>query len=617
VFVDLLGEEKGDRLVSLGMALPTSDQRKDFFRASLEEVRQRLEGRARTDALLAKGKYRHNPVPVQQFLEDPFYLGLEGQIYDAVMQETININSGKYVEIVLTGAIGTAKTTIALWSTAYQLYLISCLRNPQQTFGLDRASEILFIFQSINADLARKLDYGRFRELLEKSPYFAKYFPYRKDLESEMQFPHRVIARPVAGMETAAIGQNVIGGIIDELNYMAVIENSKSSVDGGTYDQAVALYNSIARRRKSRFMQQGSMPGLLCLVSSKRYPGQFTDIKEQEATKDPTIYVYDKRVWEIKPSAFGGEWFHVFIGTPTRKPRILEPDEPIAAEDRHLVMEIPEEYRGEFETDMMNALREIAGVSTIARHPFIMNPDAVAAMMTDKPSVFGDRWTDYEANKLMVRPKVVRNKTMPRFAHLDLSITGDNTGLVVGHVDGFVEVSRGATSELLPHIVIDGALQIRPPRGGEILFHKIRDTLYKLRDVGLPIKWVTFDSFQSVDSIQVLRQHGFLTGMQSLDKTMTPYQFLKSALYDGRIECPHHPELQKELASLEFIADKNRVDHPPNGSKDVADALAGVVYGLTVRREVWVRHGVSPVKSSPSVLEALSQQPADVESKAA
>ena len=56
-----------------------------------------------------------------------------------------------------------------------------------------------------------------------------------------------------------------MGGLIDELNYMSVVEKSKVAVDKGTYDQAILLYNSIARRRKSRFMENGKLPGILCL----------------------------------------------------------------------------------------------------------------------------------------------------------------------------------------------------------------------------------------------------------------------------------------------------------------------------------------------------------------
>ena len=73
--------------------------------------------------------------------------------------------------------------------------------------------------------------------------------------------------------------------------------------DGSVYDQAAENYNSIARRRESRFMQQGMLPGLLCLVSSKNYPGGLTDRKVAEARTNKTIFVYDKRLWEIRPDA--------------------------------------------------------------------------------------------------------------------------------------------------------------------------------------------------------------------------------------------------------------------------------------------------------------------------
>ncbi len=70
---------------------------------------------------------------------------------------------------------------------------------------------------------------------------------------------------------------------MDEVNFMEVTEQSQKAADGGEYNQAIALYDSLSRRRKSRFMKKGKLPGVFCLVSSKRYPGQFTDIKTEEA----------------------------------------------------------------------------------------------------------------------------------------------------------------------------------------------------------------------------------------------------------------------------------------------------------------------------------------------
>ena len=33
------------------------------------------------------------------------------------------------------------------------------------------------------------------------------------------------------------------------------------------------------------------------------------------------------------------------------------------------------------------------------------------------------------------------------------------------------------------------------------------------------LKWISFDTFQSVDSMQILRQEGSVTGLHSMDKT--------------------------------------------------------------------------------------------------
>jgi hypothetical protein len=53
-----------------------------------------------------------------------------------------------------------------------------------------------------------------------------------------------------------------------------------------------------------------------------------------------------------------------------------------------------------------------------------------------------------------------------------------------------------------------------------------------------------------------------------------------------------HDKALSEIVRLERNPQTALIDHPPNFSKDCADAVAGVVFGLTNRREMWVRHGV-------------------------
>jgi len=95
----------------------------------------------------------------------------------AVMDALTKINNGSYIEAVLTGGIGVAKATLALYSQAYQLYLISCLRAPHTEFDLDPSSEIEIVFQSLNESLAKGIDYERFRGMIESAPYYSDTFP--------------------------------------------------------------------------------------------------------------------------------------------------------------------------------------------------------------------------------------------------------------------------------------------------------------------------------------------------------------------------------------------------------------------------------------------------------
>jgi hypothetical protein len=557
--------------------------------------------------------YKTPPVGVVPFCQDPYYLAMGEELYPTLIPHLQAINSGSYVEAVCTGGIGSGKTTLALLTQAYQLYLLSLMPHPHEVFGLDRASEIEIIFQSITEKLAESVDYTRFRSMVERSLYFQQNFLHDKDRKSEMHFPNRIIVKPVSGSNLATIGQNVISGLIDELNYMSVVDQSRRAVDAGVYDQAVALYNSISRRRKSRFYKQGRLPGVLCLVSSKKYPGQFTDVKQKEAETDPTIYVYDKRVWDIKPDAFSATRFTVFIGDEYRKPRILDRDEIISDNDKPLLIEVPDDFRTDFERDIVDALREISGVSHLSKSPFFTNPDSVRKMFGDKkfPSIFSQDEVDFVRAKLEIIRGRIRQPQFPRFAHVDLGLTGDNCGLAIGYCPGFSRIDRGGgQAEIMPNIVFDGVLAIHPPKGGEILFYKVRRLFYVLRQLEFIVKWITYDSFQSLDSMQLLRMRGFMVGQQSMDKTMKPYDFFKSAIYDGRVLCPSHDLLYRELRDLQINHQDQKVDHLPGvGSKDVADACAGVVYGLTVMRDTWAFHGI-PISEAvvDSVRKASKQQ---------
>jgi hypothetical protein len=274
-----------------------------------------------------------------------------------------------------------------------------------------------------------------------------------------------------------------------------------------------------------------------------------------------------------------------------------------------LVMEVPDEFRSEFERDILSAIRDIAGSATFALHPYIVNTEAVSKAFGQCQSVLSMESTDFVEPRPGIFPKRIIRPDEPRFAHVDLGVTGDSAGIAVGWVEGFQKVPRSDnTFELMPQINFDLILEVKPPRNGEIEFENIRKLIYKLREQGMNLKWITFDSYQSVDSRQILRQHGFITGLQSMDKNSLPYDVTKTAFYDGRVRAPKHDKALSEIVRLERDPQSGRIDHAPNFSKDCADAVAGVVYGLTYRRETWVRHRAPISQSLIAMVQTIDEK---------
>ena len=104
-----------------------------------------------THPLTLLSALRRYPVSIEEFIESPKFLGMKGQIYPAVMECLVELNNPEveglghgyrlgaaYIEAVLTGATGTGKTTIAILTIAYQLYVLSCLRDPQRAASESR-----------------------------------------------------------------------------------------------------------------------------------------------------------------------------------------------------------------------------------------------------------------------------------------------------------------------------------------------------------------------------------------------------------------------------------------------------------------------------------------------
>jgi hypothetical protein len=527
------------------------------------------------------------PVSIREFIESPEFLS-DTSVYSANMKALEELNNPDglrvgscYTEAVIAGAIGVGKSTIAVLSLLYQIYILSCLRSPQQLFDLSPKSEIVFVVQAPTERLAKAVGYSRMRELILQSPYFNQFHKSDKRVKSELKFPNGIVLRPLSGSDTAALGQNVLGGLLDEVAFAEYTERSARTRDREVFDQAERQYNAIAMRRKSRFLKKGRLPGLLCLVSSPQYPDDLIERKIRQARNDSSIFLYQLRLWDVKPDNFGKERFAVFTGDDNRPPRLLGKDD---AFDANLTGAVPIEFKSDFERDIDTAIRDICGRPTLSVRPFFRNKQKIVEAFSRK-SILSRPSVDFSNERLKFYPARIESPNLIRWCHVDLALTRDSAGLAIGHCSQFVDV-RG---EYKPVIEVDAVLEISPPKTGEIDYAKIRSLLYKLRSVGMNLRFVSFDGYQSADSRQILASQGFATGIVSMDRTTEPYDYLRDAIYDDRLRLPHHEKLGEELLRLEFDAKRQKVDHPAHGkfgSKDLADAVAGVVYQLSRRREI-------------------------------
>lgn len=565
---------------------------------------------------LADAEYSHKPVDIETFVMDPYYLGRTCDVlYPKLLEDMKELFHGGYSEAILTGSIGWGKTFFASIAACRVLYELSCMRNPHRSFGIGPGTDISFVVLSVKEDLAIKVAFENIITKIGESDYFKEHFPF-KSMKREIIFPNKIQVAARASTDSAALGLNVFAAMIDESNFMQPIK--KGSVDarvGGT-DRAQFLYNQLIRRMKSRFQRHGKLPGMMIVVSSKQTKDDFTAKRVRESHDDPAVFVRDYATWHVKPKGiYSEETFKVLVGNDQIPSKILEPGEERALrkhlQDGLLIVDVPIDFRKDFEDNLEDAIRDVAGVETVTVSPFIQQRDKILPCIDSSRShpFSSVEWVQTESGivqwgKLAQRVEYrdagappdadpveewqpLHHPGASRHIHIDPSINTDCTGFAMGCVTGYKTIVRRDLktnkqyTEPAPVIWVDFLLRVRPPVGGEIDHGLIRNLVYQIQDHGFYVSLVTMDQFNSAPTIQKFNTKGINSELMSVDKPMDPYDTLKAAIYENRVFFYEYSPLLDELRTIQKDHKKNKVDHPRDGSKDVADALAGIVFSLT------------------------------------
>ncbi|MFP6749772.1 MAG: hypothetical protein VCD66_19530, partial [Alphaproteobacteria bacterium] len=399
----------------------------------------------------------------------------------------------------------------------------------------------------------------------------------------------------------------VLGAILDEVNFMRIVERSRRVAgprgQGGYYDQAEEIYREFTQRRQSRFPNPGISVGCIVVSSSTRYQNDFLNrrIQEVEDFDRQNVIVRRHKRYDVAPrDRYCGETFRLLVGGKRHRTEVLGDDE--TAPDGAQVEQVPIEHREEFRRHPERALQTIMGIAVESITSFFGRRETIINAFEEGERMQLEQWVDLpdvilEEDGLprWLEEVIPENPQASRFIHIDLSHTDDACGIAIVRSMGLVNLADAATAEAIeakPAFRVEAAISIQPSPQAELDFAQLRRWLMNLTTrFNVQIHTVSFDGYQSVDMQQAFRTAGIRTKLISLDRSAEPYNYLRDCLYEDRIAIVESNTLLNELVELEWDQRNNKVDHPPRGSKDVADAVCGAVWSAARSRELRNRGG--------------------------
>lgn len=499
--------------------------------------------RRRIQTVYDKAKWwEEYPVSIEEFVNDSCYLGLRGMVWQAVMDDLRDIFNVKevdylgdnrfstYQEVVLDEAIGSGKSFISSIAISYIVYRLLCMKNPQQFFGLAPGSLMAVMNMAPTATQAKNVVFGEIKSRIDCSPWFKDFGGMDDSIRSVLRFNKGITILPGNSSETFPLGYSLIAWIMDEGAFYT---------DTLEHDVAQEIYYSLMRRSQSRFRDRW----LGVMISSPRYTDDFIERKMTEAKQYPELIFSRRRaIWESKPD-----------------------DVRSVATDDYFELDgvrIPNVYKKAFMENPEKAWRDLGAKPSLVLEPYFKQWSLIEQCVVNSyvhPISEDGKFADWFKG----------NDKVLYFAHIDLGLTNDACGLAVVHKE-----DDGT-------IIADLILRIKAMPGQEIDLLGVRSWIYEMRERGFHFGKISYDQFQSADSIQEFKRRGFEVEKLSVDATLAPYETLKEKIYQGKFKCYRYDMFFAELRRLELIGGK-KVDHPAKGSKDVADAVAGAVYNAVI-----------------------------------
>lgn len=375
------------------------------------------------------------------------------------------------------------------------------------------------------------------------------------------------------------------------------------------------MITQIDARMKSRFMRGTYLPTLNIIASSKDSEQSFLEayISNKLEHESKNTLIVDEPQWVVDSRKDSPQKFYVGIGNKFLANELLPLDASPDLLDEYRakgyqLWQVPIGYLDTFQLNLDEAICSIIGIATASslkyisgiklnetkvdtyKNPFVKDVIEVGNAPTDQLQY---------ANFFDLTRVSPEDISKPLFIHLDMSLSGDKTGIAGVWITGKSaqkvisgpEIDQNSETQVDRDLYFKVAfsVSIKAPKGAQVSFAKNRNFIRWLRDQGFAIKGISSDTFQSANIQQDLVADGFNVKVVTVDrvqKTQTgqalclPYHYLKAAIYERRLKIYKDcPQLTNELVGLERKAD-GHIDHTKDGinSKDQADAVCGATW---------------------------------------
>lgn len=508
--------------------------------------------------------YEKIPPSIEEFIESPYYLGNtygDGKLYSywkPILKDIFpDPVTTKYNTLVLTGCIGSGKSTISRLIALYMYCRLDHLKNFD-FFELSKGKNFVFSFFHTTADNVDNTFLDPFELIKRDSPYFSTGLLNAPIVENKADTPRG----------KGPIGLDVLLYIFSEVNFI------KPEV-------ATSKMNTAMNRLASRFKKASGYFGLIIIDSSAEESGSFVDDFVETKCHPQSTKVVRSKIWEVKPHIYGADgWFKVYLGDSTRDAFILdgsnEPDyvmpENLERElDSDRILLVPNDLFNEFTLDLNLSLNDHAGISTTSNDYFIQDRkalDKVFSLPFKNQEVIE---IDFYSNERLYDRLFDSIKTIPRdkvlSVRFDIGVVSDYTGLSICYFDDYIVKDRKNKTRV-PMFINAVTAAIGRIQGQETSISKLYEFVKDLSKE-FEIGAVTSDQFQSRQLIQDLKRDGFNAYEISVDRTDAPYQALKLAIYEGRIKIPQSKLLMRELRELQYSR--------KNGRGKILPSLKGIL----------------------------------------